>query len=166
MKSILSLLVSAFIISSLTFAGEVKAPVAQGNTNSELGIYTIDKAEQFEMIKGECLRAYRIWYENSPDSLTVAVEDCKDGITRFLVISEDLVIEYICNKDFFGARLIDERFEAEGYSTCIQNLNKREYYHQKVISQKPMTEIEYLSLISVYFPRLIKDFNKIYANNN
>ena len=166
MKRILSLALSAFTIISLTFAGEVKAPVAQGNTNSELGIYTIDKAAQFEMIKGEPLRAYHIWYENSPDSLTVAVEDCKDGKTRFLVISEDLVIEYICNNNIFGARLIDKRFEAEGYSTSAQNLDRQEYYHQKVITQKPLTETEYLSLISVYFPKLINDFNAIYAKKN
>ncbi len=166
MKRILILALSAFTIISLTLAAEVKAPVAQGNTNSELGIYTIDKAAQFEMIKGEPLRAYQIWYENSPDSLTVAVEDCKDGITRFLVISEDLVIEYICNNNIFGARLIDKRFEAEGYSTSTENLDRQEYYHQKVITQKPLTETEYLSLISVFFPKLINDFNTIYAKKN
>jgi len=166
MKRIYSLLVSVLIISSLTFASEVKTPVAQGSTNSELGSYTIDKTAQFEMIKGEPLRAYRIWYENSPDSLTVAVEDCKDGMTRFLVISEDLVIEYICNNNFFGVRIIDGHFEAEGYFTSAQNLDRQEYYYQKVITQKPMTETDYLSLISVYFPKLIKDFNKIYAKRD
>ncbi|MBN1386985.1 MAG: hypothetical protein JW965_00975 [Bacteroidales bacterium] len=166
MKKIFNLTFLILIITSFAFAGEVKMPVAQGNTNSELGIYTIDKAEQFEMIKGEPLRAYRIWYENSPDSLTVVVDDNKEGITRFLVISEDLVIEYICNNNFFGARQIDERFAGEGYSTSEQNLDRLEYYHQKVITRAPMTETGYLSLISVYFPKLIKDYGMIYAKED
>jgi len=166
MKRIFNLTVLALITSSFAFAGDLKLPVAQGNTNSELGIYTIEKAAQFEMIKGEPLRAYWIWYENSPDSLIVAVDNSRKGITRFLVISDDLVIEYICNNNFFGVRLIDERFAEEGFSTSEQNLDRQQYYHQKVITQKPTTETEYLCLISVYFPKLIKDYSKIYAKKD
>lgn len=166
MKRIFNLTFLALITSSFAFAGDLKLPVAQGNTNSELGIYTIEKAAQFEMIKGEPLRAYWIWYENSPDSLIVAVDNSRKGITRFLVISDDLVIEYICNNNFFGARLIDERFAEEGFSTSVQNLDRQQYYHQKVITQKPTTETEYLSLISVYFPKLIKDYSMIYAKKD
>lgn len=166
MKRIFNLILMTLMISSFAFAGDVKMPVAQGNTNCELGIYTIEKAAQFEMIKGKPLRAYQIWYENSPDSLTVAVEDCKDGITRFLVISEDLVVEYICRNNFFGARLIDDRFAEEGYFTSEQNLDRQEYYHQKVITCTSMTETDYLSLISVYFPKLIKDQSLIYAKKD
>ena len=51
MKRIFNLIIIALIISSFTFASDLKLPVAQGNTNSELGIYTIEKAAQFEMIK-------------------------------------------------------------------------------------------------------------------
>ena len=96
----------------------------------------------------------------------MAVDDSMNGITRFLVISDDLVIEYICYNNSFGARLIDERFAEEGFSTSNQNLDRQEYYHQKVITQNPSTETEYLSLISVYFPKLIKDYSKIYAKKD
>lgn len=163
MKRIFNLIAIAILLSSFTFASNTKMPVAQGNTNSQLGTYLVENAGMFEMIKGEPLKAYTIWYENSPDSLTVAVESCGNGTTRFLVISEDLVIEYICYSNYFGARLIDDRFEEEGFSTSIDNLNRQEYYHQKLITPKGMTETEYLGLIAVYFPRLIKDHSNIFA---
>jgi len=137
--------------------------VAQGNTNSERGSYTIHKIAGFEMIKGDPLRAYEIWYENSCDSLIVAIDDSRRDITRFLVISDSLVIEYICKDRFFGASLVDERFREEGLSTETVNLDKREYYHQKLITQKAKTETEYLKLISVYFPRLLRGDENIYA---
>jgi len=149
----------------LTMAGISRSSsiVAQGNTNSERGSYTIHKIAGFEMIKGDPLRAYEIWYENSCDSLIVAIDDSRRDITRFLVISDSLVIEYICKDRFFGASLVDERFREEGLSTETVNLDKREYYHQKLITQKAKTETEYLKLISVYFPRLLRGDENIYA---
>ncbi|MBS0010582.1 MAG: hypothetical protein KFF49_04190 [Bacteroidales bacterium] len=163
MKRIFSLIVFTLTIASFTFAGDIKLPVAQGNTNRSLGLYTINEAGLFEMIKGDPLRAYQISYENSKDTITVAIDYRSEHLTRFLVISGDLVIEYVCNKDIFGARTIGERFEREGYSTSEDRLNRQEYYHQKILTREPMTETEYLCLISVYFPGLIKDYNKIYT---
>ena len=149
----------------LVFAGISRSSslVAQGKTNSERGSYTIHKIDGFEMIKGEPLRAYEVWYENSCDSLIVAVDDSRRDMTRFLVISDSLVMEYICRDRFFGASMLDERFREEGLSTETGNLDKREYYHQKLITQKAKTETEYLGLISVYFPRLVRGHEKIYA---
>ncbi|MFO7851803.1 MAG: hypothetical protein ACQERS_07165 [Bacteroidota bacterium] len=166
MKKTTYLIALTFIFSSLTYATNFKLPVAQGKTNSELGIYTIDKADKLEMIKGEPLRAYRIIYENSPDTVTVAVDDNRKEITRFLVISDELVVEYVCNKTSFGASIIGERFAKEGFSTPTEKLDRQQYFHQKIICMEAKTETEYLSLISVYFPKLIKDYSKIYSQRN
>ncbi|HDZ40127.1 MAG TPA: hypothetical protein ENH59_00375 [Bacteroidetes bacterium] len=166
MKRILSLTVAAFVLLSFSSASDIKLPVAQGKTNSALGIYTIDKAGKFEMIKGDALRAYEIRYENSPDTVMVAVDDSKKGLTRYLVISDNLVIEYIAGPEYFGVRIIDDRFAKEGFSTPQQNLDVQEYYHQKLITGKPLTETEHLCLISVYFPKLIKDYHRIYATKD
>ncbi|MEA1887827.1 MAG: hypothetical protein U9N72_11525 [Bacteroidota bacterium] len=166
MKKIVYLIALTFIFSSLAYANDAKLPVAQGKTNSELGIYTIDRADNLQMIKGEPLRAYIIMYENSPDTLTVAVDDSRKGITRFLVISDNLVIEYIRNKASFGACIIGERFAKEGFSTPSEKLDRQQYYHQKIISREAKTETEYLCLISVFFPKLIRDYNNIYAQKN
>ncbi|MDZ7737823.1 MAG: hypothetical protein U5K32_01890 [Bacteroidales bacterium] len=159
--------IAAFLSIAFIAAAQSSSPVAQGETHSVLGMYTIERSGQFEMIKGDPLRAYEIIYENSPDTICVAVDDSRKDVTRFLVISDRLVIEYICHDKFFGARLIDERFQEEGLSTPLHKLDKKEYYHQKLITQDPKSETEYLKLISVYFPKLIKDYNNIlYAAKN
>ncbi|MFP4488225.1 MAG: hypothetical protein ACLFN1_02875 [Bacteroidales bacterium] len=154
-------LIAAFISLAFTAAAQPSSPVAQGSTHTVLGIYTIEETGEFEMIKGDPLRAYHIQYENSPDSICVAVDNSRKGVTRFLVISDKLVIEYICHNNFFGARLIDEHFQEEGLSTPMHKLDKKEYYHQKLITRDAKSETEYLKLISVYYPRLIKDYNNI-----
>lgn len=148
---------------SITFiaAAQSSSLVAQGETHSGLGKYTVERTGEFEMIKGDPLRAYYIKYENSPDSICVAVDDSRKGVTRFLVISDKLVVEYICHGKFFGARLIDEHFKEEGLSTPMHKLDKKEYYHQKLITRDAKSETEYLKLISVYYPKLIKDYNNI-----
>ncbi|HCC70314.1 MAG TPA: hypothetical protein DEQ09_04070 [Bacteroidales bacterium] len=163
MKKIISLIVTVFVLSSLTFAVNPKLPVAQGNTNSKLGFYTVEKAGMFRMIKGEPLRSYYIAYENSPDSIIVVVDDSRKKIKRYLVISEELVIEYVCCKNVFGVRIIDEHFEQEGFSTTKHKLDKQQYYHQRVITREPICEIDCIKLISVYYPKLIKDYMKIFA---
>lgn len=153
--------IAALISLSSIAAAQSASPVAQGETHSKLGIYTVERADDFEMIKGDPLRAYHINYDNSPDTICVAVDDSKKRVTRYLVICDNLVIEYICHKDFFGARLIDGRFMEEGLSTPMHKLDKKEYYHQKLITRNPQSETEYLKLISVFFPKLIKDYNNI-----
>ncbi len=166
MKRIFSLTVAALILISVTSASDLKLPVAQGNTNSPLGVYTIDKASKLEMIKGDALRAYEINYENSPDTLMVAIDDSVEGVTRYLVISDDLIIEYIAGIEYFGARIIDDRFENEGFFTPKESLDIQQYYHQKLITGKPLTETECLCLISVYFPKLLKNYDRIYATKD
>ena len=115
------------------------------------------------MIEGSPLRAYYIIYENSPDSILVAIDENEDGSSRFLVISHKLVIEYCNDRNSFGARTVGERFADEGFSTSDQKLDRQQYFHQRVITRESMTETDYLCLISVYYPKLVKDFTNIYA---
>lgn len=162
MKKIFSLIIINLLI-SFSFAANIKGPVAQGDTKCSLGIYVIEKAGTLEMIEGNPLRTYYIRYENSPDSIVVAVEDNGDGTKRFLVISNNLIVEYINNNNYFGARTVGERFANEGFFTSEQRLDRQQYYHQKVITREQMSETDYLCLISVYYPKLIKDYSNIYA---
>jgi hypothetical protein len=166
MKRILTISLAVLGVIALTSAGEMKTIVAQGKTNSPLGNFSIEKTDGLEMINGEALRSYEIVYENSTDTLIVAVDDSRKRITRYLVISDGLVVEYFCNKKAFGVKLVDDVFEEEGFYTARDRIDPREYYNQKIICGKPINETECLCLISVYFPKLSKDFNSIYATKN
>lgn len=163
MKRILTISLAVLAVISLTSAGNMKTLVAQGKTNSPLGTFSIEEADGLEMIKGEPLRSYEIVYENSTDTLIVAVDDSRKRKTRYLVISDGLVVEYVCNKKAFGVKLVDDEFEEEGFYTARDMLDQGEYYNQKLICGRPVDETECLCLISVYFPKLSKDFNSLYA---
>ena len=68
----LALLTVAF--GSATFAREL---VAEGKTNSALGDYRIEKADNPVIINGEELKAFIISYQNSPMEVTIVIRKGK-----------------------------------------------------------------------------------------
>jgi hypothetical protein len=148
-----TLLLAAF--SSVSFA---QAFIASGNTHSALGDYRIELAKNTVTVNGEKLKAYIISYENSPLKVTVAIQnqnDCK----RYFALGDKLSVMYVCNKDYFGVEIIDKSLKIEGFSTSTAALDKRNYFHQKVLAPGKRGEIESTQLIAVYFPMLVNTDN-------
>lgn len=146
-----ALLIVAF--SSASFSREF---VAEGKTYSALGDYKIKLADNPVTINGVQLKAYVISYENSPMDVKVAImkdKKCKS----YIVLSDKLSIEYVCNGDYFGVQKLGKSFEKDGILTSDESLNRSEYFHQRLIAQGKQDEIEATQLIAAYFPMLIKD---------
>lgn len=146
-----ALLIVAF--SSASFSREF---VAEGKTYSALGDYKIKLADNPVTINGVQLKAYVISYENSPMEVKVAImkdKKCKS----YIVLSDKLSIEYVCNGDYFGVQKLGKSFEKDGILTSDESLNRSEYFHQRLIAQGKQDEIEATQLIAAYFPMLIKD---------
>ena len=146
-----ALLIVAF--SSASFSREF---VAEGKTYSALGDYKIKLADNPVTINGVQLKAYVISYENSPLEVKVAImkdKKCKN----YIVLSDKLSIEYVCNGDYFGVQKLGKSFEKDGILTSDESLNRSEYFHQRLIAQGKQDEIEVTQLIAAYFPMLIKD---------
>ena len=151
MKKLILLTVLAVMISTVSFGQKV---VAKGNTNSALGEYRLETIDNPIMLKGEECKAYKVSYENSPMKLTILVY--KDKICRkYLVLSDKLSVQYICNASYFGVEKIDKSFQKEGYNTSDSNLNSSEYFHQKNLGPGQLGELEAGTLIAVYFPLLL-----------
>jgi hypothetical protein len=146
-----ALLIVAF--SSASFSREF---VAEGKTYTALGDYKIKLANNPVTLNGVQLKAYLITYENSPMEVKVAImkdKKCKN----YIVLSDKLSIEYVCNGDYFGVQKLGKSFEKDGISTSDEALNKSEYFHQRLIAQGKQDEIEATQLIAAYFPLLVKD---------
>jgi hypothetical protein len=146
-----ALLIVAF--SSASFSREF---VAEGKTYSAVGDYKIKLADNPVTINGVQLKAYVISYENSPLEVKVAImkdKKCKN----YIVLSDKLSIEYVCNGDYFGVQKLGKSFEKDGILTSDESLNRSEYFHQRLIAQGKQGEIEATQLIAAYFPMLIKD---------
>ena len=152
MKKILFAALVIVAFSTLSFSREF---VATGKTYTALGEYTIAIAEKPVTINGVQLKTYVISYQNSPMEVTVAVQKGKK-CKNYIVLSDKLSIQYVCNGDYFGVQKFDEPLINEGFSTSDEALNKTEYYHQKLIATGKQDELESTKLIAAYFPMLIK----------
>lgn len=146
-----ALLIVAF--SSASFSREF---IAGGKTYSALGDYKIEIADNTVSLNGEQLKAYLISYENSPMEVKVVIRKDKT-CKNYIVLSDKLSVQYVCNGDYFGVEKLEKSFAKEGFVTSDKALNRSEYFHQKLIAQGKQDEIEATRLIAAYFPMLIKE---------
>ena len=154
MKRMFFAAILTLIFSAASFAKEV---VAEGKTYSAMGDYKIETANNPLTINGEEFKAFVISYQNSPLEVKVAIRD-EGKQKRYIVLSDKLSVQYICNAYYFGVERLDKSFEKSGYSTSDETLNKSEYFHQKALTSGQGCELDYTALIAAYFPRLIKGF--------
>jgi hypothetical protein len=160
MKKMILLTVIAAMISTVSFGKKV---IAKGSTFSAFGDYRIETIDNPVMVKGEECTAYKVSYQNSPMEVTILV--CKDKKCRkYLVLSDKLSVQYVCNASYFGVEKIDKSFQKEGYNTSDSNLNRIEYFHQKVLGPGQRGEHEAASLIAVYFPFLLNNNESMTAS--
>jgi hypothetical protein len=153
MKRMILASVLLTVFSAVTFAGKL---IAEGKTFTALGDYRIETSDNQILLKGENCQTFVISYDNSPMKVTVAV--CKDkNCRRYVVLSDKLSVQYVCNQNYFGVEKLNKAFEKEGYTTSDEELNRSEYFHQKVISPGKRDQLEATRLIAAYFPRLINN---------
>ena len=153
MKRMISAVVLTVVFCSATFAGKV---VAEGPTFTALGNYRIETADIPLPIKGEECKTFIISYANSPMEVKVAI--CKDRkCKRYLVLSDKLSVQYVCNANYFGVEKLDKTYEKDGYKTSDSELNRSEYFHQKVLTPGKRGELEATQIIAAYFPLLLNN---------
>jgi hypothetical protein len=153
MKRVILSAVLAIAFCTASLAGKV---VAQGPSYTALGNYRIETADNPLSVKGEECKTFIISYENTPMEVKVAISKDRN-CRKYVVISDRLSIQYVCNKDYFGVEKLDKAFEKDGFITSDSELNKIEYYHQKVLTPGGRGELEATQLIAAYFPMLLKN---------
>jgi hypothetical protein len=153
MKKMLFTALLTVAIGSASYSREL---VAEGKTYSALGDYRIELADDPITINGEVFKAFVISYQNTPLEVKVAVRkehNCK----KYIVLSEKLSVQYVCNANYFGVERLDKSFEKDGYATSDLFLDRNEYFHQKVLTSGQGCELDNTRLIASYFPMLIKE---------
>jgi hypothetical protein len=150
------------LILTLSAASFAKDTIAEGKTHSALGDYKIEMSDTPVMINGVEFKAFLISYQNTPLEVKVAVKDDGDS-KKYYVLSDKLSVQYVCNKNYFGVEKLDKSFEKDGYSTTDANLNRSEYFHQKLLTSGEGCETDNTKLIAAYFPMLINNHSEIIA---
>jgi hypothetical protein len=160
MKRIILAAVLIIALSAVSFARKL---VAEGKTLTALGNYKIELADNPVTMKGEECKAFIISYENSPMEVTVVVTKDRK-CRRYVVLSDKLSVQYVCNENYFGVERLDKTFEKEGYRTSDSALNVTEYFHQKVLGPGRKVVLEATQLIASYFPMLLNNIDGIIAS--
>lgn len=139
-----------------------KRVIAKGQTFTAMGDYRIETVDEPCLVAGNECQAYTIKYANSPMEVKIII--CKDKkCKRYLVLSDKLSVQYVCNPSYFGVERLDQKFAKEGISTNDENLNRMEYFHQKVLGPGQKTELEATQFIAAYFPLLLKPVESLTA---
>lgn len=151
MKRMILFAVLVLAVSTLSFGKKI---IAEGKTYSRLGDYKVETTDNPIPLKGEDCKAYVIRYENTPMEVTVIV--CKEKKCRkYVVLSDKLSVQYVCNPNYFGVERLDKSLEQEGYKTEDAGLNRIEYFHQKVLGPGQMAELDATRTIAAFFPFLL-----------
>ncbi len=162
MKKLL-LLALLSVFTGFTMLAE-KNVVSKGDTQGPLGKFVIEKTSDFVEINGVALPTYIITYQNSDKVIRVAVDINKKSKTKnYIVLGDDLNLQYTCQLYHFGAKKLDKEYVKAGITNSIDNLNNGEYFHQKILTCSDPDKRDCLGLIACYYPLLIKDYENAFA---
>jgi hypothetical protein len=159
MKRIILVAGLTLAVSLVSFARKF---VAEGETHSALGNYRIQVDEKSMFINGKEHVPYVITYENSNLEVKVAIDMDKEG-KKYYVISDNLSVQYVANRNYFGVEKLPPELEKDGYKTSDAALNRLEYFHQKAITTNQGWKHDNTRLIAVYFPMLLNNSENVIA---
>ena len=159
MKKLILLTLFSVVVS---FALNAEKLVKKGETQSALGSYVIEKTDDVVVINEIALPTYLISYQNSDQVVRVAVDKDKTG-KNFIVLGDNLNLQYRCQSSHFGVQKLDKKYAESGISNTSENLNSGEYYHQKILTQSDPSNRDCLGLIACYYPKLVADYEIAFA---
>ncbi|MCL3779121.1 hypothetical protein EMN47_01860 [Prolixibacteraceae bacterium JC049] len=148
-----TLLLLMFVVTS-TFATKFATELT-GTTPTDFGKYSIKEVSEKMMVDGHAIKTFELNYENTTQKFLIGVQKTKK-CKNFIVRSESFEVAYLCNKGVFGVKKLNSKQRSMSASVVKKYLDPKQYDMQKIITQKPKTEEQFLGLIACYFPNLIK----------
>ncbi len=150
------IILTAVLITTVCLTSFARKFVAEGKTFTAYGDYRIEIDDNYVTINGLQHKPYIISYANSGLETRVVIT-MEKNCRKYYVFSEDLSVQYVSNKDYFGVEKLDKELEKEGFMTSESSLNKAEYFRQKVITPGNNWKREKTLLIAAYFPALLNN---------
>jgi hypothetical protein len=147
------ILISGLIV-AICFSSYGRKFVSAGDTHSPLGKYKIEVDDNYMMINGSQHKPYVVSFENTDMEVRVAVT-MEKGCRKYYVLSDNLSLQYVSNRHYFGVEMLDGELEKDGFRTSTESLNKLEYFHQKAITGGE--DSSYSSLLSAAYQQYRRD---------
>lgn len=156
MKTKLYYLMVLFLAVGINVSARVKdGQVLSGNSLTELGTYSIIKAEVPMVVDDQVLETYELVYENASNPVRIGIINEKK-CTTFLVRSDEVEVQYVCQKGVFGVRKMDKKYRELEEKSSDSKMDRINYLSQRIITQKQKSDKELLGLIACYFPVLVE----------
>lgn len=153
----------AVIAIAFCFSSYARKLVAEGETYSALGKYKVELDDKYVKINGFEHKPYVISFENTDLEARVFIT-MERGCRKYYVLSDDLSIQYVSTRNYFGVEKLDKDLEKEGYSTDDSSLNRSAYFRQKAITPGNEWKRDKTTLIAAYFPMLLNNQENILAS--
>jgi len=103
-----------------------------------------------------------ISFENTNMEVRVAVT-MEKGCRKYYVLSDNLSLQYVSNRHYFGVELLDKELEKDGFRTSDQALNRAEYFHQKALTTGERWRRDKTALIAAFYPKLLNNTENVLA---
>jgi uncharacterized CHY-type Zn-finger protein len=147
------ILFTTALILTVCIASMGKHVVTKGESNSAFGNYKIEQLDDHLMLNNKELDKYLITYEKM-NMQVVVVLDKQRKCKKYYVLSDKLPIQYECNGNYFGIKKLDKELLSNGFKTSLDELNKEEFYRQRVITSETTSTLDHLNLIASFYPGL------------
>jgi hypothetical protein len=152
----------ATLIVAVSLTSYARKLVAEGKTYSAFGNYKIMTDNKSVWINGKEHQPLVITYENSDLVVRVAIDMDRQG-KKYYVLSDNLSVQYVSNRHYFGVEKLDKGIEKDGFRTSDAALNRVEYFHQKAITSGYSWRRDNTKLIAAYFPMLLNNVENLVA---
>lgn len=126
-----------------------------GNSHTDLGKYSIVKSKVPMVVNDQVLDTYELVYENAAKPVQIGIVNEKK-CTTFLVRSDEIEVQYMCQKGVFGVKKMDKKYRQLDENRSDSKMDRVNYLSQRVITKNSKTEKELLGLIACYFPVLVE----------
>jgi hypothetical protein len=156
------IILAAVLIVAVCLSSYARKFVAEGKTYSALGNYKVEIDDKYVMINGKEHKPFVISYDNSNLEVRIAV-DMEKGCKKYYVISDNLSVQYVSNRHYFGVELLSKDLEKDGFKTSDSALNKTEYFHQKAITSHRGWRRDNTRLVAAYYPMLLNNVENLIA---
>jgi len=152
----------AVLTGAVSLASYARKNVTEGKTNTAFGDFRIQVDKNPVTINGKEHLPLLISYENSDMEVRLAIDMDRKG-KKYYVISDDLSVQYVANRKYFGVEILAPEIEKDGFTTSDGALNRQEYFRQKVITSGQSWRKDQTQLVAAYFSMLIENAEKVLA---
>ena len=146
----------ALLIATVSLTSYARKIVAEVKTYSPLGNYKIRIDDKSLWINGKEHKPFVVTYANSDLEVRIAVDMDMNGKTYY-VLSDNLSVQYVSNRHYFGVERLSQAIEKDGFRTSDDSLNKSAYFHQKAITTGYSWKRDNTKLIAAFFPMLLNN---------